>query len=179
MKIHRLGVVSMMLMGAACAVAQVRAPLVSFPAPPAPIPAVLASGRNIFLANGGSDSGLFPSPFSGDPNRGYDEMFAGMMGMGYHLVSDPSQADLVLEIRLMAPYGPKNADKSRGSADPEPSFRLKIYDRRSHYLLWALTEPIELAFLQKTHDRNFDDALSALLMDFQVLNHPAAPAGKP
>jgi len=36
-------------------------------------------------------------------------------------------------------------------------------DRRSHYVLWALTESIERANLQKTHDLNFDVALSTLV----------------
>jgi hypothetical protein len=47
--------------------------------------------------------------------------------------------------------------------------RLVVYDRKTHYVLWAFTESIEIAFLQKTHDRNFDDALTAILVDFEAL----------
>src|SRR5258708_14238742 len=75
-------------------------------APPAPVPAELLSARKIFVSNAGADSGLFPHPFSGDPSRGYSALFAALHELGqYELVASPSQADLVLELRLMAPNG--------------------------------------------------------------------------
>src|ERR1700731_3064569 len=77
-------------------------------APLAPVPAELLSARKIFVSNAGADSGLFPHPFSGDPSRGYNALFADLQGLGqYQLVSSPSQADLVLELQLVAPNGPK------------------------------------------------------------------------
>ncbi|HEY1923907.1 MAG TPA: hypothetical protein VGG58_01560 [Candidatus Acidoferrum sp.] len=95
----------------------------------------------------------------------------------YDLVSDPNDADLVFELRLTAPNGPANPDKQKGASDPLPTFRLAIVDRKSHYTLWAVTESVTVAFLQKTHDRNFDDALSALVLDVQTLTKsaPATP----
>jgi hypothetical protein len=91
-------------------------------------------------------------------------------------VSDPSDADLVLELRLIAPAGPTNADKQKGASDPLPEFRLTIYDRKSHYILWTLNESIGVANLQRTHDRNFDLALNQLLSDFeQLTGKPSAP----
>jgi hypothetical protein len=143
-----------------------------------PVPPAVLTAKTVFVANAGADGGLFPHPFSGDPNRGYDQFYAALQGLGqYELVSDPSQADVVLELRLTAPYGPTNANKVNGAADPLPTFRLEIYDRRSHYLLWALTESIEIAVKQKTHDRNFDEALTNLLADFQALTRRPATAG--
>jgi hypothetical protein len=61
-----------------------------------------------------------------------------------------------------------------GASDPVPMFRLVIYDRKTHYVLWALTESITEAYLQKTHDNNFDQALTALTMDLKRLT--SAPA---
>jgi hypothetical protein len=91
-------------------------------------------------------------------------------------VSDPSDADLVLELRLIAPAGPTNADKQKGASDPLPEFRLTIYDRKSHYILWTLNESIGVANLQRTHDRNFGLALNQLLSDFeQLTGKPSAP----
>jgi hypothetical protein len=81
------------------------------------------------------------------------------------VVASPAQADLVFELRLTAPNGPSSANKQNGASDPLPMFRLIIYDRPTHYVLWALTESIEPAALQKTHDHNFDEALSTLLLD--------------
>ncbi len=53
-------------------------------------------------------------------------------------------------------------------------FRLVIYDRPTHYVLWALTESIAPATLQKTHDHNFDEALAALVVDAGRFDEVAA-----
>src|SRR5271165_1008827 len=141
------------------------------PASIAAIPPALVNVKTVFLSNGGADGGLFPQPFSGDPNRGYFALFDQLKAMGkYELVSDPSQADVVMELHLLAPYGPKDMSKQLGSADPLPFFQLSIYDRSTHYVLWTITEPVEIAFKQKTHDRNFDDAIGKLVADIQALN---------
>ena len=121
-----------------------------------------------------SDSGLFPEPFSGDPDRPYTEFYSALKATGdFTLVGDPAQADLVLELRLVAPYGPSEANKQKGASDPLPMFRVAIYDGKSHYILWTVTSSIELAYLQKTHDKNFDTALA------EVLNQFLKIAGKP
>jgi hypothetical protein len=144
--------------------------------PAAPIPPALTSARTIFLSNAGADAGLFPEPFSGDPTRGYNEMYADLKQSGkYQLVGDPSQADLVLELRLQAPMGPADPNKVKGASDPLPQFRLTIYDARSHYILWTLSQSIEIAYLQKTHDRNFDLALSGLATQFEQLTGKTTP----
>jgi hypothetical protein len=142
-----------------------------------PVPAAIISAKTIFISNGGSDAGLFPSPFSGDESRPYDEFYKALQGdTHYQLVSDPAQADLVLELRLLAPYGPTNANKSEGAANPQPQFRLKVYERTTHYVLWTLTQSIPMAILQKTHDRNFDEAITHLVGAFEELGQgkPAA-----
>jgi hypothetical protein len=136
----------------------------------APVPPALRAARRIFISNAGADAGLFPSPFSDTPDRGYNEFYAALKNQGsYQLVNYPSEADLVLELRLTAPYGPSNADKQKGASDPLPMFRLVVYDAKTHFVLWALTEPIELAYLQKSHDRNFDNAIASIVNDFTVL----------
>lgn len=133
-----------------------------------PVPPALHAAKSIFLSNGGSDSGLFPSPFSGNADRPYAQFYAALQATGqYDIVDDPSQAALVLNLRLFAPYGPSHDEKIKGTADPLPMFRLTIYDRKTHYVLWTITESIEQALLQKTHDHNFDIALSAVLRDFE------------
>ncbi len=139
-----------------------------------PVPPALLAAKSVFVSNAGGDSGLFPAPFSGDTNRAYAEFYSTLQSSGaFQLVSDPSQADLVLELRLFAPYGPSNDNKQHGTADPRPMFRLAVYDRKTHYILWTVTQSVEIAFLQKTHDRNFDLALT------EVLNQFLAVAGKP
>jgi hypothetical protein len=146
--------------------------------PPVSVPPALLTARTVFVSNAGADSGLFPSPFSGDPDRAYQQFYAAIQSWHhYQLVSDPTQADLVLELRLTAPYGPQSPNKSTGASDPLPMFRLVIYDRRTHYILWALTESIDKANLQKTHDKNFDVALEELTDDLKRLTQ--SPSASP
>ena len=52
-------------------------------------------------------------------------------------------------------------------------FRLTVYDRKTHYVLWTITQSVELAFLQKTHDRNFDEALAGILGQFLAVTGKA------
>lgn len=143
-----------------------------------PVPPGLSAAKTAFLSNAGADSGLFPQPFSGDTNRAYAQFYSALQSSGaFQLVSDPSQADLVLELQLIAPYGPTNANKQYGAADPRPMFRLTVYDRRTHYILWTVTQSVELAFLQKTHDHNFDQALTDVLNQFlSIAGKPPVPA---
>ncbi len=139
-----------------------------------PIPPAITAAKTVFVSNAGSDSGLFPEPFSGDPDRPYTEFYSALKAAGsYTLVGDPAQADLVLELRLVAPYGPSEANKQKGASDPLPMFHLVIYDGKTHYVLWAVTDSIEIAYLQKTHDKNFDTALTEVLDQFLKI------AGKP
>jgi hypothetical protein len=143
----------------------------------APVPAAIVSAHTLFVSNGGSDAGLFPSPFSGDTNRPYNEFYKALQADShYQLVSDPAQADLVLELQLLAPLGPSNPNKAQGAPDPEPQFRLVIYDRKTHYALWTLTRSIRWAVLKKTHDHNFEDALTHLVKDFEGLGQAQSAA---
>jgi hypothetical protein len=143
-------------------------------AAPSLVPPALLSAKTIFLSNAGSDSGLFPHPFTGDESRGYSTFYADLQSWGhYQLVDSPAKADVVFELQLTAPNGPSDADKEKGASDPLPMFRLAIYDRRTHYVLWALTESIGAANLQKTHDHNFDQALTDLVNDLKAVVTPA------
>ena len=143
----------------------------------APVPPTIVAAKKVFVSNAGADSGLFPHPFSGRPDRAYNEFYAAMQGWGrFELVGDPGEADLVLELQLTAPNGPANANKVKGASDPLPMFRLVVFDRKTHYVLWAVTESIDVAYVQKTHDRNFDDALTLLVTDLQNLVNRAGLA---
>lgn len=149
----------------------------TLPPSPAPVPTALRAARTAFVSNAGSDSGLFPEPFSGDPDRPYATFYQDLKTSGQlQLVNDPSAADLVLELRLFAPNGPSNPQKVKGASDPLPMLRLVIYDRKTHYALWAFTESVEQAYLQKTHDRNLDDAISRLVADFERICNPPPTA---
>ena len=152
-------------------------------APDAPIPPAILAAKQVFISNGGADSGLFPHPFSGSQDRVYNQFYAAMQKWGrYELVAAPDDADLVFEVCLLAPVGPANPNKQKGASDPLPTFRLSVVERKSHYTLWTVNETVQLAYLQKTHDRNFDDALAALVGDVQKIsgaNQAAANTAEP
>ena len=75
----------------------------STPPPTAPVPPAILSAKKIFVANAGADSGLFPHPFGGNPDRAYNQFYAALKADGrWELVSSPREADLVLELRLTA-----------------------------------------------------------------------------
>lgn len=167
-----LRAIGLVLRAFVCPLSLSAAVVVTLPlqAQPGPIPPAIAAAKRIFVSNAGADSGLFPEPFSGDTDRPYSQFFAALKATReFDLVSDPSDADLVLELRLIAPNGPTSGNKQNGASDPVPMFRLVIYDRKTHYILWTLTQSIGVALLQKTHDRNFDEALNSILLNFQQL----------
>ena len=111
--------------------------------------------------------------------RAYNQFYAAMQKWGrYELVGSPEDADLVFEVCLLAPVGPANPNKQKGASDPLPTFRLSVIDRKSHYTLWTVTETVQLAYLQKTHDRNFDDALAALVVDVQRISGATQASAK-
>jgi hypothetical protein len=140
-----------------------------------PVPPALLAAKSLFVSNAGSDSMFFPDSFSGDANRPYSEFYAALKATGkYDVVSDPSQADLVLNLRLVASYCP-SCNYPRIPLW-QPMFRLTVYERKTHYLLWTVTEPIESALLLKNHDRNFENALTALIGDFEKITGRATTA---
>jgi hypothetical protein len=122
--------------------------------PPGPVPPAILAAKKIFISNSGS----YSHTYSGGQDRAYNQLYAALQGSGFfETVSDPSDADLVLELQIF--------DTSSVSA----VFKLLIYDRKSHFLLWTLLEPISDCSRQKTCDANFDEALPVLLLNFEKL----------
>jgi hypothetical protein len=79
------------------------------------VPAAILNAKSVFVSNGGSDAGLFPEPFSGDANRPYFSFAADLQHLQkYDLAADPSEADLVMEIHLLAPTGPRTTRNNLG-----------------------------------------------------------------
>lgn len=142
----------------------------------APVPPAIFAAKKVFVSNAGADSALFPHPFSGSPDRGYNQFYAALQRWGrYDLVTEPEEADLVFELQLTGSNGPTNANRQRGATDALPMFRLSILDRKTHYVLWVLTKSIAAASLQKTHDRNFDEALASLTIDLKKVATKSPP----
>lgn len=152
-------IVSVALLSATAALAQQSAA-----APAAPVPSAILSAKKIFISNVGPDPEHI-SYYSGGPDRVYNEFYAALKTSGqFETTGDPSDADLVLE--------PRVTNQDGGAA----SLRLVIYDRRTHYVLWTLLEPIKLCTLQKTCESNFEASIPALVLDFEKLTGKAPAA---
>lgn len=137
-----------------------------------PVPPAMAAAKSVFVSNSGSDIDLFPGIhseghqllylFNGDEDRPYSEFCSALAATGdYKLPSDPSQADLVLELQLRA-----HPASDLGAPGPLAELRLIVYGGQSHYVLWTITQAIEPANLQKNRDKNFDEAITNLLNRF-------------
>ena len=144
------------------------------PAPPiAPVPTQIGAAKTAFISNAGLDS-MSRSAFErlGQPDLPYNALYAAMKGWGrYALVAAPADADLVLEIRFTAPLtdcGGKSA------ATYAPQLDLAILDARTHFLLWAFTEPVRGAFLKGTWEKNVNEGINALAEDVKKLAARAA-----
>jgi len=142
-----------------------------------PVPALLLNARKVFISNGGADAGLFPHPFTGTQDRAYAFVYKALSsGRRFDVVEAPADADIVIEIELLAPLGPLGDNKQKGTADPEPTFKLTVFDRPTHYIVWTLTQTVDQALRQETHDANFDAALNSVLRQLELVAGTTAPA---
>lgn len=150
----------------------------SKPTPPAPIPTQILKAKKVFIANGGGDESLFDMPqYNGGPDRLYNEFYAAMKAWGrYELVSNPQEADLVFEIRLTT-FQP--TDLGPGNLRYDLQFQFIIRDVATHEILWGLTEHAQTAILQGNRDKNFEQALSAILSELHKIASPAEPSPNP
>ena len=130
------------------------------PVAAAPVPALIASAKKVFVSNAGVDPmALETFKRLGDPNLPYNQFYAAMKEWGrYELVSSPADADLVFEIRFAAPL--TSSDKIASYA---PQFGVTILDSKTHFTLWSLGEPVQGAFRKATLEKNLSLAMDSLM----------------
>jgi hypothetical protein len=131
----------------------------SKPAPEvAPVPSAIAAARKVFISNAGTDD---PSElFSGGPARCYNEFYRQIQALNrYELVSSPTDADIILEIRLLAPT----------AYAMDPVLRLRILDPKTRIVLWAFYGRAQGANLKRTYDRNLDIAIEKIVSDLKSI----------
>lgn len=146
--------------------------------PQAPIPAQILSAKKVFIANGGGDESRFESqPYTGGPDRLYNEFYAAMKSWGrYELVSSPAEAELVFEVNLTVVQVQKTGFHSADGDAYDPQFRLKIRDVQTHATLWGLTEHAQPAILQDNRDKNFENALYWIVFELKKIAGPTNSA---
>jgi hypothetical protein len=148
------------------------------PPPSAPVPQRILAAKKVFIANAGEDERSTTGPlYDGGPTRAYDSFYAALKSWGhYELVSDPADADLVMELEFNLER-PVLKGESLTSSDFDPVFRLAIRDSKTNVLLWRFTEHAQWALLQGNRDKNFDLALAKTVGDVQALATEGAGAG--
>ncbi len=79
----------------------------------------------------------------------------------YQLVSAPAQADIIFEIRAIAP-----AVGDVDSFGYNPQLILNIRDAKTSALLWSTSANVRAAGTQKHRDQGFDQSVAVLLDKF-------------
>ena len=108
--------------------------------PTAPVPSQIQQAQTIFLTNSGSDPN-FPI----DATKAYNDIYAALQTWGrYKLVSSPEQADLVFQLRGIAPITDVSGNRGGVYSVTSPAFLLTILDPKSNIALWTITSPVNV-----------------------------------
>jgi hypothetical protein len=137
---------------------------VTQPAPPPP--AQIASAHTVFLTKG-SDDPNFPI----DSTQSYNDLYAALKAWGhYQLVSAPDQADLVFQLRGVAPIAGVAGVNGTVSSYTSPAFQLYLRDPKSNVVLWTITSPVTLAGRNQTFARWVSISETNLVSRIKVLD---------
>lgn len=137
----------------------------------APVPAAIARAHSIFVSNGGGSN--YFSIFTGGPDRAYNTFYRDLQKSDqYDLVGSPSQAQLIFEIRAIAPAvgGP------HATVDYNPQLVLRILDPATHAVLWTTSANVRALGTQKRRDRQFDACVTVLMDKLgEITGQPLTP----
>lgn len=104
----------------------------------APVPSQIQQAQTIFLTNSGSDPN-FPI----DATKAYNDIYAALETWGrYKLVNSPDQADLVFELKGIAPITDISGNRGGVYSITSPAFQITILDPKSNIVLWTITSPV-------------------------------------
>jgi hypothetical protein len=104
----------------------------------APVPSQIQQAQTIFLTNSGSDPN-FPI----DATKAYNDIYSALQTWGrYKLVNSPDQADLVFQLKGVAPITDFGAYRNGVYSATSPAFQLTILDPKSNIALWTITSPV-------------------------------------
>jgi len=129
----------------------------------APVPTKIFEAKKVFVSNAGVDAA---SPVVLEraigPNEPYSQFYFAMQRWGrYELVGAPSDADLVLQLRLSAPLA---------SCDTyQPQLALTILDSNTHFVLWTVTRRVGDAHLKGNWDKNLKESIAKVVDELKQL----------
>jgi hypothetical protein len=135
--------------------------------PVAPLPALIAAAKKIFLSNGGGS------------NLAYDAFYAGMKDWGrYEIVGSPDEAELIVELAYRVEHGGTrvwsttntydNSTQVHSSQIVDPQVVLTIYDAKTKNQLWAETDHRRLARREKNREKETVNSAQRLVEDLKA-----------
>jgi hypothetical protein len=141
------------------------------PATAAPIPPQVLSAQSVFVSNGGG--GNYFEAFTGGSNRAYNTLYAELQRSNrYQLVSSPSQADVIFEIRGIAPavtYG--------DTVGTNPQLILSVIDPKTQAVLWTTGANVRAFGNQKHRDSGLDESVAVVVNKFgEDTGQPLTPS---
>jgi hypothetical protein len=129
--------------------------------PSAPIPTSIFIAKKVFISNASGEIPMPPDVL----DLTYNEFYAAMKSWGrYEIVSGPSDADLIFELRIHYSVGPTGVSQGSGGSSEDFQLRVSILDSKTRAILWALSGSIPQSN-NKTKSRQFFDQTMATLMD--------------
>jgi hypothetical protein len=139
------------------------------PTPPAPFPTQIAAAHTIFLTNGGADADF---PLS--EGESYDRVYAALKSWGrFQLVGSAADADLIFNLREIAPITDITGNRAGTYSITSPAFRLTITDPKTHSDLWTITSPVVIVGKKDVRDHWTSIAVTNLISRTKVLvNQP-------
>lgn len=140
--------------------------------PSAPIPARIFSARKMFVSNATGEIPMPPDTL----DLAYNEFYAAMKSWGrYDVVADPSDADLVFELRFHYSVGPTGVVQGSGGSTEDFQLRVSILDSRTRTILWALSKSIPQSSNKIKSRQFFDQSMAALVDNLKKLASQPSP----
>jgi hypothetical protein len=123
----------------------------------APVPQQILHARTVFISNGGGSN--YYEHFSGGPDRAYNTFYQDLKRTRqYQIVSTPAQADVIFEIRAIAPASSEN-----DTTYYNPQVILTIRDPNTTAVLWRESANVRVFGRRRKRGLELDQAVAVLV----------------
>lgn len=130
----------------------------------APVPPQVLNAHTVFVSNGGGSN--YFEAFSGGANRAYNTFYKQLKRtQEYELVNSPTEADLIFEIRAIAPA----ASSLNDTVSYNPQVILSIRDPKTNTALWTESANVRAFGTKSRRDRQFDQSVAVLVDKLAVV----------
>jgi hypothetical protein len=129
------------------------------------VPAQILAAKKIFISNASGEtlSGAAASDLT------YNGFYAAIKAWGrFDLVSAPTDADVIFEIRYETSLGSTNVLGGSGTSSTYPQIRLSIFDPKTHVVLWAFSE-LMVSTKHQSDREHLDETLANVVNDLKRL----------